>query len=158
MPDVNVLAGIRPDSWGLPLFLHLIGAMVLVGALATAIYYLFAARRNDSLDSVRTGFKALLYGALPAWLVMRGSAQWIANKEGLEDSDQVWITLGFIISEGGFLVLAGGTLAAGLIARRAGVSGGSAAESRGIAITSWALTALIAAYIVAVWAMTSKPI
>ncbi len=131
---------------------------MLVGVLTTAVYYLFAARRNNSLAYIQTGVKVLLYGALPSWLLMRLSAQWIADEQGVADSDQAWITLGFIVSEAGFLVLAGGTLAAGLIVRRAGASGGEAAQSRGIAITSWALTALIAAYVVAIWAMTTKPI
>ncbi len=29
-----VLASIRPDSWNFPLFLHVLGAMILVGGLA----------------------------------------------------------------------------------------------------------------------------
>ena len=32
----RVLASIRPDSWNFPLFLHVLGAMVLVGAVTAA--------------------------------------------------------------------------------------------------------------------------
>ena len=31
-----MLAAIRPDSWNYPLFIHVLGAMVLVGALVTS--------------------------------------------------------------------------------------------------------------------------
>lgn len=37
-----MLAVVRPDSWNLPLFLHVLGAMVLVGTLATAAVALLA--------------------------------------------------------------------------------------------------------------------
>ena len=33
---MTLLAAIRPDSWNYALFLHVLGAMVLVGALVTA--------------------------------------------------------------------------------------------------------------------------
>jgi hypothetical protein len=34
---VGVLATIRPVGWDLPLFLHVLGAMMLVGAAATRV-------------------------------------------------------------------------------------------------------------------------
>ena len=34
---IDVLASIRPDSWNFPLFLHVLGAMVLVGAVTAAV-------------------------------------------------------------------------------------------------------------------------
>ena len=33
----GLLAAIRPDSWNFPLFLHILGAMVLVGAVTAAV-------------------------------------------------------------------------------------------------------------------------
>jgi hypothetical protein len=33
---MSALAVIRPDSWNFPLFLHVLGAMILVGATLTA--------------------------------------------------------------------------------------------------------------------------
>ena len=51
------LAAIRPDEWGLPLFLHVLGAFTMVGALVMAASYLFAARRDAGracvLDAAR---------------------------------------------------------------------------------------------------------
>ena len=39
-----MLAVIRPDSWNLPLFLHVLGATVLFGATATVAIVGFAGR------------------------------------------------------------------------------------------------------------------
>ena len=78
------LAAIRPDEWGLPLFLHLLGAFILIGALVMAANYLFAARRDGSLALARLGYRSLLIVALPSFIVMRVAAQWIASEEGLE--------------------------------------------------------------------------
>ena len=41
---MTVLALIRPDSWEFPLFLHVLGAMVLVGGLLTGASSLASAR------------------------------------------------------------------------------------------------------------------
>lgn len=38
-----MLAAIRPDSWNLPLLLHVFGAMVLVGGLVVAVAAQFLA-------------------------------------------------------------------------------------------------------------------
>ena len=73
------LAAIRPDDWNLPLFLHVLGALMTIGALVTAASFLFAARRGDSVALTRFGFRSLLIGALPAFLVMRVAAQWISS-------------------------------------------------------------------------------
>jgi hypothetical protein len=45
---MNVVAAIRPDSVNLPLFLHVLGAMLLVGALlAVALVTVLGWRRSD---------------------------------------------------------------------------------------------------------------
>ncbi len=154
---MNVLATIRPDDWSLPLFLHLLGAMVLVGSLSLAAYYLFSARRAGSGDAARVGFRALLFAAVPSFLVMRISAQWLLDKEGLEDSEAAWVTIGFLVTDAGALALVAATVAAGLAVRRAG-AGGDVASSRGPAIAAWLTLLLIAAYVVAIWAMATKPV
>jgi hypothetical protein len=33
---MSILAVVRPDSWNFPLFLHVLGAMILVGGLSPA--------------------------------------------------------------------------------------------------------------------------
>lgn len=153
-----MLALIRPDAWNLPLFVHVLGAMAMVGALGLAATFLFVARREGSLDAVRVGFRALLYGALPAFIVMRVGAQWVADKEGLLDSDEAWIGIGFGISDLGLLLLLVATIVAGSALRRARLAqGGERGGGTGVAVAAWTVSALIALYVVALWAMTAKP-
>ena len=47
-----VLALIRPDSWNLPLFLHVLGATLTFGATATVALLGFAGQRGDPDRSV----------------------------------------------------------------------------------------------------------
>jgi len=122
----------------------------MVGALVTAAAYLFAARRDGSLELTRAGFRSLLIAALPAFIAMRLSAQWLVSKEGLEDAELAWLDFGFITTDVGLLVLVGATVAAGLAVRRAeGV--------RGVALAAWLVAALIAVYAVVIWMMATKP-
>jgi uncharacterized membrane protein len=147
---MSLLATIRPDDWNLALFLHVLAAFVMVGALVTAAAYLFAARRDGSLELTRAGFRSLLIAALPAFIATRLSAQWLVSKEGLEDAELAWIDVGFITTDVGLLVLVGATVAAGLAVRRAeGV--------RGVALAAWLVAALIAVYAVVIWLMATKP-
>src|SRR5262245_24039864 len=95
------MAAIRPDSWNLALLVHVLGAMVMVGALALAVVALLGAWRSRSIDLARLGYRALLWGALPAWIVMRVGAEWIYSKEGLSHASLSWTDIGFITSEGG---------------------------------------------------------
>jgi hypothetical protein len=152
---MSTLAAIRPDDWNLALFVHVLGAMVMVGALVTAASYLFVARRGGALQSARVGFRALLYAALPAFIVMRAGAQWIADEEGLADSDAAWIGIGYTVSDLGGLLVIAATVAAGLALRRAGRTGTSAGRSASVA--AWVVAVLIVAYLIAIWAMTTKP-
>ena len=112
---MDALAFVRPDDWNFPLFLHVLGAMVMVGALVLALGYLAAAWRGDSPGSLRLGFRVLLYGAVPSFLVMRLAGQWIYSKEGLDDlpTDPSWINIGFSIGDIGLLFLVIATVVAG---------------------------------------------
>jgi hypothetical protein len=150
--------GIRPDDWDLPLFVHVLGAFALVGALVTAASFLFYARRGGSLAFVRLGFRTLLIAALPAFIVNRIAAQWIASEEGLDDADVAWIEIGYISTDVGLLVLLGATVAAGVAVRRAGAAEvGTANAGRGATIAAWLVTILIAVYAVVIWLMATKP-
>jgi phage shock protein PspC (stress-responsive transcriptional regulator) len=148
---MNVLAAIRPDDWNLPLFLHILGAMVMVGGLVLAVTALATAWRGDDVAPVRLGYRALLLAVLPSWLVTRLSAQWIVDKEGLEDSDFAWIDIGFLTSEPGLLLIIVATVLAGLAVRRA--RGGT-----GVRVAMVLTALMLVAYLVAVWAMTTKPL
>jgi hypothetical protein len=147
---MSLLATIRPDDWNLPLFLHLLGGFALIGALVMAASFLFAGRRGDTVAMTRLGFRSLLIAALPAFIVTRVAAQWLADKQGLEDAELAWVDVGYIATDLGLLVLLGATLAAGLAVRRA--EGG-----RGGAIAAWLVTFLVLLYLVVVWVMTTKP-
>ena len=117
---MSVLAAIRPDSWDMPLFLHVLGGMVMVGALTLSLVSLIGAWRSGSPALTRLGFRSLLYGAVPAFLVMRIAAQWLLDKEGLEDADFAWIDIGFMTTDMGVLFLIVATVLVGLAARGAG--------------------------------------
>ncbi len=153
-----IVAVIRPDEWNLPLLVHVAGAMLLVGALVLAAAALILARRSGGADDAaaltRLGYRALLLGVLPAWIVMRAGAQWIVIEEDREDSEEAWIGIGFITAEAGLLLIVIATVLAAIAARRARGAGGGG----GLATGATALTlVLIAAYVIAVWAMTAKP-
>jgi hypothetical protein len=94
---MTVLAAIRPDDWNFPLFLHVLSAMVLFGAVVLAAISV----AGNSPAGLRLGFRSLLIGAIPGWIAMRVSAQWIASTEHLLDEDvdaPAWIDIGFITS------------------------------------------------------------
>ena len=153
-----MLATIRPDAWNFPLLLHVLGAMLLVGTLVLAASALILAWRDGSASLVRLGYRSLLIGALPAWIVMRGAAEWIADKEDLTGSNlPSWVDLGYSTADLGFLALLISTVLAGLAVRRAG-----RAERSGDGGFSRASTVLVSlvliAYLVAIWAMTTKPV
>jgi hypothetical protein len=148
------LATLRPDEWGFPLFLHLLGAFTLIGALVMAASYLFAARRDGSLELTRLGYRSLLVVALPSFIVMRVAAQWLASEEGLDDAGLAWIDVGFISTDVGVLALLGATIAAGLAVRRAGRAEGAGG---GVAVAAWLVALLIAVYTVVIWVMATKP-
>jgi hypothetical protein len=153
---MTVLGAIRPDDWDLPLFLHVLGAMTLVGALVLVVTSLASARGGDSAAGLRLGYRSLLYAAIPAWILMRIGAEWIASKEGL-DEDEVpqWVDIGFITSEPTLLLLVAATVCAGIAARRARDGGRGFGGLNTAALVLVSITLL--AYVVAIWAMSTKP-
>ena len=151
---MDALATLRPDDWNLALFVHVLGAFAAVGALVLAASYLFMARRDGSLELTRLGYRSLLLGALPAYVVLRVGAQWIASEQGLEDSDATWITIGYMTTDAGLLFLLICTVATGLALRRA--SRGERVGG-GVGVAAWLVAVLIVAYAVTIWAMAAKP-
>jgi hypothetical protein len=149
----GALAVVRADSVNLPLFLHVLGAIVLVGGLALAAAALAGGWRDGDAAAARLGYRALLLAALPGWVAMRVSAQFVLDEEGLQDADFSWIEIGFITSEPLLLVLVGATVLAGLAARRE--PGRARTMGRVAAVL---VGFMIAAYVVAIWAMTTKPV
>jgi hypothetical protein len=158
MSALTTLASItRPDSWDLPLFVHILGAMILVGALALSAVSLIAAWRSGSAPLTKLGFMSLFYGAIPGYILMRGGAQWIAHKEHLEDSDVSWIGIGFGVSDMGFILVIISLVIGGIAVRRInrGEGGTPTVSAR---IATGLISLFLIGCLVAVWAMTTKPI
>ncbi|HEX4733153.1 MAG TPA: hypothetical protein VH247_01965 [Thermoleophilaceae bacterium] len=151
-----VLAAIRPDAWNFPLFLHIGGAMALVASLVLALYTIRIARERGDQPAAQFAFRTLWRFTLPAFIVMRVGAQWIVSKEHLENSNDAWIGIGFTSSDLGGLLLLIGILLTGLMARRAkqGTTVAGAGQLRAAGILAGIL---LVAYVVTIWAMTTKP-
>jgi hypothetical protein len=151
---VSLLAAVRPDEWNIPLFLHVLGAMVLVGTLVLAGTGLAGVARGDGGPSLRLAYRSLLIGALPAWILMRAAAQWIADEEGLADEPPQWVDIGFMTSEPTFLLIVVATILTGVGARKAAHGAGGGMQGR---IAAVLIAISLIAYVFAIWAMTAKP-
>jgi len=152
---MSLLAAVRPDSWNFPLFLHVLGAMILVGGLVTGASALAFARGEARL--LRLGYWSLLAVSLPGWVLMRIGAQWIYSKEGWDDVPDKfrpgWLDIGVIIGDLGGLILLVSLVAGGVGVYRL-------REGKGpglLRVTLVLSLVLLAAYVVAVWAMAGKP-
>lgn len=149
-----MIAAVRPDTWNLPLLLHITGAMVLVGALITVAALLLASRRGDEQPLTRTAYRALLLGAVPAFILMRVTAEWVASEEDV-DEDAAWIGIGYIVSDGGLLLLIVATVLTGLGARR---TAAGRERGRGLGAATALTLLMLGLYVVAIWAMAAKPV
>jgi hypothetical protein len=147
---------IRPDGWNLPLFVHVAGAMVVTAALVVAVSALGLAWRaggEERAAITRFGFRTLLYAGIPAYLVMRIGAEWAVSRESIPSHNAPgWVGIGYGTADlGGILVLIA-TLLTGFGVRRLRGSGG------GLAKTGTVLASLaVVLYVIAIWAMTTKP-
>jgi hypothetical protein len=156
-----MLAAIRPDSWNYALFLHVLGAAVLVGALVTAGTAQVLGWARDASGGTamfaRLSFRTLLFVAVPAWFAMRIGAEWIYSKEKWADapSEPDWLGVGYMTADLGGVLLLVSVVLAGFGARRlARADSGSNALARSAGIIALVVLAL---YLVALWAMTAKP-
>jgi hypothetical protein len=151
---MTVLAIIRPDSWNFPLFLHVLGAMILVGGLLTGASSLSFARGD--VRFLRLGYWSLLAVSLPGWILMRAGGEWIASREGWTKKgvpSPTWLDIGFLLADLGGLILLVSLIAGGV-----GVYRLRAGKGSGLLKTTLVLSiVLLGAYVVAVWAMAGKP-
>lgn len=152
---MSELGIIRPDDWNLPLFLHILGAMVFVGALTLAATSLIAAWRSNSPTLTRLAYRTLLYAALPSYIVFRVGSEWIVDKEGLTDADLAWIDIGYMVSDTGALLLIISLIIGGISVRK--MNRGEAASAIAARVVTGLISLILIANLVAVWAMTAKP-
>jgi hypothetical protein len=145
----------RPDAINLALIVHVLGAMVLVGALLTTASMAIIGWNDEDATLRRLAYKTLLFVGLPGFLVMRGGAEWVASKEHLTDlpSTPTWLGIGFATADLGALLLLVALILGGIGLRRSRTGGGT-----GLLRASGAIAALLViVYVVAVWAMGGKP-
>jgi hypothetical protein len=150
----TVVATVRPHAWDLPLFLHVLGAMILVGGLLAGAASLGLARGDARF--LRLGYRALLAVALPGWLLMRVCAEWIASKEGLTANGvptPTWLGVGFALADVGGLILLVSLIVGGIGVRRLRAGHGTTLLRTTLALS----VVLLGAYVVAIWAMAGKP-
>jgi hypothetical protein len=152
---MSVVALIRPDSWNFPLFLHVLGAMILVGGLLAGAATLGYARGDARF--LRLGYWTLLVVSLPGWVLMRIGAQWISSKEGWDDVPEEleprWLSIGGFVADVGGLVLLVSLILGGVGVYRLREGKGSGLLRATLVLS----LVLLAAYLVAAWAMAGKP-
>jgi uncharacterized cupredoxin-like copper-binding protein len=152
-----MLGAIRPAGQDFPVLLHIVGATLAFGALLASAGLLALARGQVRL--LRVGYFSLLLVALPGWILMRLSGQWIYSKQGWNDlpdqlDDPTWLRIGFGVADYGGLVFLLALVLGGIaiFRLRRGESG-----TRLLQLTMVIALVLALAYVVAVWAMTGKP-
>jgi hypothetical protein len=151
---MTIVATVRPDSWNFPLFLHVLGAMILVGGLLAGASSLALARGD--VKFLRLGYRSLLAVALPGWLLMRIAAEWIASREGWTAEGvptPTWLGIGFILADAGGLILLVSLIVGGVGVRRLRAGQGATLLRTTLVLS----VVLLGAYVVAVWAMAGKP-
>ncbi len=153
-----MLAAIRPFDVELPLFLHVLGAILLVGTLLfVTIGLALGWRRREAADVTaltRFGFWGVVAAVFPSYVLMRIGAQW-TESAGRYGDDSAWIAIGYITSDiGGLLVLV--SLVLSIIGLRRTRRDPAVRIMLGRIVAVLAIV-MLAAYLVAVWAMTAKP-
>jgi hypothetical protein len=151
---VTVLALIRPGSWEFPLFLHVLGATILIGGLVTSASSLGFARGD--VRFLRLGYWSLLAVSLPGWILMRIGAEWVASREGWTKKgvpSPTWLDIGFLLADAGGLILLISLVVGGFGVRRLRQGKGAGLLKATLVLS----LILLAAYVVAVWAMAGKP-
>jgi hypothetical protein len=153
---MSVLATVRADELNFPLFVHVLGAMILVGGLLAGAAALAFAKGD--VRGLRLGYWSLVAVSLPGWIIMRIGAQWIYSKEGWDDLPDnfnfpTWLDIGFLLADLGGLILLVSLIVGGIGVYRLREGKGAGL----LKVTLVLSVVLLAAYLVAVWAMSGKP-
>ena len=144
----------------LALFLHVLGATTLFGAVVVLVTLAIAARRSaDPQPTARVLFRVWLFAVLPAFILLRVAAEWILSLEkkdipGLDNKG--WVGVGFLVTDVGFLVLLALALPCNLH-RGARTQHGRDGHGRATTITAVLGSIYLAALVAAWFAMSAKP-
>jgi hypothetical protein len=153
--SMSVIAAVRPDSWNFPLFVHIVGATILVGGLLTSGSALAFAKGDAKL--LRLGYWSMLAVSLPGYVIMRIGAEWIYSKENWDDVPDdlipAWLDIGYIVADAGAIVLLIALIVGGIGVRQLRQGKGAGL----LKVTMVLAFILLAAYVVATWAMAGKP-
>ena len=152
----TLLALSRPTEWNFPLFVHVLGAMILMGGLLTCASTLAFARGD--VRFLRLGYWTLLAVALPGYIVMRIGAEWIYAEEPWGElpegvDEPAWIGIGYIVADAGALLTLIALILGGIGVRRLRSGGGQGLLKATMVIA----LIVLAAAVVAIWAMAGKP-
>ena len=142
-----MVALLRPDSWDFPLFLHVLGAICLVGAVAATCVVASASQQRPWLRPI--ALRTMLAVVIPAWLLMRLSGQWEDSRSSIGDG-QGWLGVGYLVGDAGVLFLILTSICAWLGARRPERRW----PGRAVAVLA---AVYVAALLVAMFAMSGKP-
>ena len=152
-----MLALVRDGAWELALLFHVLGAFLLTGGLVLVTILALGAARQAKPEAVfawrRTIFRTLLLLVLPAYLLMRIAAEWVRSVDPFPD-DQAWITIGYIVTDAGLLLLVALLLLGWRSARLARRGTDSRIAPHAVLVLAGLY---VAALLVAVWAMGAKP-
>ena len=110
-----MLAIIRESSWNFPLFLHVLGAMVVTGATAAAFAAAVAEQRWPWLRLVLA--RTLVFATFPAWILMRLGGAWEDSRSPIGDGAG-WLDVGYLVGDAGFILLIVAMIVASVAVRR----------------------------------------
>ncbi len=117
-----MIASLCGPGCGVQLFVHVLGALLLFGAVATVTILSVAALNRPAEQALvlrRVAFATMLVAVWPGYIVMRVGAQWVLKHENLDTNSPSWVGVGFVISDAGIVVLLALTLFGWLAKRRA---------------------------------------
>jgi hypothetical protein len=146
-----MLALIRPGSWNLPLFLHVLGATLTFGATFTVAVLGFAGLRGEPERALwlrRLAFWVALVVLVPSLVLLRAGAQSIVDKE-FPDTTPGWVDTGVIVTDPGAILVLVMLIAAWFSSRRP--------RSRVSPVVPWLAVIYVVALGIAWFAMSAKP-
>jgi hypothetical protein len=155
-----MLASICGPTCGFPLFLHVLGAIVLFGGTTTVAILAFASLSRDAPSAAllrRVAFFTMLAVVWPGLIAMRLAGQWVLSGDlysGLEDSNPTWLGIGLLVSDIGVLVVALTTLFSWLAYRQTRPDRPRPATAQ---VFAGLATIYLVALAVAWFAMSAKP-